>query len=735
MRILHIIGGGDVGGAKTAVISEVARLRESIDVKLVSFRKGDFAEEACCAGIETEVIETRNIFSDYKRLYKIVSTYKPDILHCHGARANLMGTLIKRALGLPVVTTIHSDYKLDYLGSPLRQLTFGAVNACALRKVDYYTCVSDRMARTMISRGFDPQSCFVIYNGIDYTAPIEKPDRCTFWKTYGYEYRPGDVVCVIAARLTKIKDIPTLLRAMRRAVESAPKLHLVIAGDGEDRESLLALTRELELTKSVTFAGWVKDMRAFFAAADINVICSLSETFPYSVSEGIREGCATVVSDVGGLSEMVEHGVSGFIFQPRDAEALAKAISSLALDEVLRRTFAERLFKRASTRFSLDRMAADQIEIYRTVLRRYPQKKERAGVTVCGAYGKGNAGDDAILDAIVRELRDVDPDMPIRVLSRNPAATRLDYRVNSMFTFHIPAVLRAFKRSRLYINGGGSLIQDVTSARSLWFYLWTLQTAKRMGLSVMMYGCGIGPLLRKKSERRATKILNGSVDAITLREDDSRKLLESLGVKKPEIISAADPALTLLPASEERLEPVMDALGLSHDDAYIAVCVRPWAGFDPDAIAEAAEYAYGKYHWTPVLLPIELPRDAAACDAVAERITCPYIRVESRYPAEVTIGLFSKMRGVLAMRLHALVFAAAAGVPAAGISYDVKVAGFLRYLGTERFCELKDATPETLCSFINGIAEENREAVLKNTERLRRLEYANRMCAAALLKK
>ena len=117
-----------------------------------------------------------------------------------------------------------------------------------------------------------------------------------------------------------------------------------------------------------------------------------------------------------------------------------------------------------------------------------------------------------------------------------------------------------------------------------------------------------------------------------------------------------------------------------------------------------------------------------------EKLTCPYVLVDARYPAEVTIGLLSRMRGVLAMRLHALVFAAAAGVPAAGISYDVKVAGFLRYLGTERFCELEDASPETLCGFVDAIAAENREAVLKNTERLRKLEFENRRCAAALLK-
>ena len=163
MRVLHIIGGGDVGGAKTAVISAVARMSRTIDVRLVSLREGDFAQSAREAGIAVDVVETSNLPSDLRRLRGLIRSFEPDILHCHGARANMMGAILKKTEKLPLVTTIHSDYRLDYLGSPLRQISFGTINAVALRAVDYYTCVSDRMSRIMISRGFDPQRCFAIY--------------------------------------------------------------------------------------------------------------------------------------------------------------------------------------------------------------------------------------------------------------------------------------------------------------------------------------------------------------------------------------------------------------------------------------------------------------------------------------------------------------------------------------------------------------------------------------------
>ena len=156
MRILHLIGGGDVGGAKTHVISLVSRLKDYCEVKLVSFREGPFAEDCRAAGIDTVVDESRSIGAAYRRLLKIVDEFHPDVLHCHGARANMMGVLMKWKRAIPTVTTIHSDYRLDYLGNLRKHLTFGVINRFCLRLMDYYTCVADRTARMMISRGFSP---------------------------------------------------------------------------------------------------------------------------------------------------------------------------------------------------------------------------------------------------------------------------------------------------------------------------------------------------------------------------------------------------------------------------------------------------------------------------------------------------------------------------------------------------------------------------------------------------
>ena len=101
MKILNLIGGGDVGGAKTHIISLASRLSRYCQVKVVSFRDGPFVEDTRAAGVDVEVVQNRNPLRDLHALRRIVETYGPDVIHCHGARANMMGVLLKRWVQIP----------------------------------------------------------------------------------------------------------------------------------------------------------------------------------------------------------------------------------------------------------------------------------------------------------------------------------------------------------------------------------------------------------------------------------------------------------------------------------------------------------------------------------------------------------------------------------------------------------------------------------------------------------
>ena len=739
MKVIHLISGGDSGGAKTHVLSLLQNLNKTITVQLVCFRDGPFAEEARSLGIPTEIMEGNNIPRLRRKLAAYIRNGGFELIHCHGSRANMVGALLRGTTGLPVVSTVHSDYRLDYMGRPLSRLTFGNINAWSLRHLDYRIGVSDAMVDLLISRGFPADRFYTIYNGIDFTPPPPQGDRLAYLRGLGVDADEDSVVVGIAARLNPVKDMSTLVRGFAAAYQSCSRLRLVIAGDGPEREKLGALAQELGVADQVTFAGWISGgMDAFYHALDINALTSLSETFPYALTEGARFHLATVATAVGGIPYLIDNDVNGYLVQPGDWESLGRHLADLGRDDALRRHLGEKLYEKASSKFSIQKTVDTQLHIYREILRRHHRTpRDRDGVVICGAYGRGNAGDDAILEAILQEMRSIDPDMPVTVLSKDPKSTRLTYRVRSLSRTSIPAWHRAMRRSALYINGGGSLIQDVTSRRSLWFYLYNIRSAKRCGCKVQMYGCGIGPVTRENHRKLAAQVLNRYVDTITLREPDSREELTAMGVTQPEILLTADPALTLHRAEDDQTDSVLLRAGIPPQGRYLCFALRQWRGYPEKAplFGQAARYAYETYGLTPVFLAVEKRMDPAAARLAAQDLDIPHYFLDDAGRAGTIIGALSRMEAVVSMRLHALIFAAGQGIPLAGVVYDPKVSAFLRYTGQENFMDLEDVTLESLKTMIDrAVAQAGHpEAQAAAVDRLQAIEGGNVAVARRLL--
>ena len=741
MKVIHLISGGDSGGAKTHVLSLLQNLNKTITAQLVCFRDGPFAEEARAMGIPTMICGGNNIPHLRRELAAYIRQGGYQLIHCHGSRANMIGALLRGPTGLPVVSTVHSDYKLDYMGRPFARLTFGAINAWALRHLDYRIGVSDAMVDLLIDRGFPPDRFYAIYNGIDFTPAPSQGDRLAYLRGLGADVEENSVVVGIAARLNPVKDMSTLIRGFAEGHKSCPRLRLVIAGDGEERQKLEDLAKELGVEKEVTFAGWISGgMDRFYSALDVNALTSLSETFPYALTEGARFHLATVATAVGGIPYLIDQDVNGYLFTPGDWQTLGRYLAALGNGDALRREMGEKLYEKASAKFSIQSTVDTQLHIYDEIIRRHNRpKRDRDGVVICGAYGRGNAGDDAILEAILQEMRSIDPDMPITVLTKDPKATRLTYRVRTAGRMDVGTWKKAMRHAGLYINGGGSLIQDVTSRRSLWFYLHNIQAAHKAGCKVQMYGCGIGPVLREQHRKLAASVLNASVDVITLREPDSLKELQSMGVTKPEILLTADPALTLPAASEDEIDSVLLRAGIPPHGKYLCFALRNWKGFEDKAplFAQAAKYAYETYSLTPVFAAVEKHLDPVAGRLAAAGLDIPHYFLDDAGSAGTIIGALSRMQAVVSMRLHALIFAAGQGIPLAGVVYDPKVSAFLRYIGQENFLDLDALTADALKAMIDRMVsspispEEQAAAVQK----LRQIEQVNVDTARRLLGK
>lgn len=738
MKVLHLISGGDSGGAKTHVLSLLSDLNKNIQADLVCYMEAEFSRDARELGIPTTVYDG-NFTDALGKTRERIEKGGYDLVHCHGSRANLVGALLKKHFSIPFISTVHSDYKLDYLGRPVAKMTYGVLNAASLRKMDYHVCVSDCMRDTLIERGFKPNELFAIYNGVDFSAPQSGISRAEWFEEIGCDFKDDDVVVGIAARFDAVKDVATTVRGFAEAAGKNDKLRLVIAGDGKEREMLQNLAREKGVEDKIFFAGWLHGMEGYYSAIDINIVSSLSETFPYSVTESARAHVPTLSTPVGGVPKLIENKVTGMLFGVGDYEKLAEELCLLADDADLRHRLGDAVYEKAKKYYSTDSTCRRQIEIYETVLARWEKKlrNERDRIVVCGAYGHGNMGDEAILTALLNELRGMGGDVQITVVSKSPKRTQIEHDVDAISRGNIRKMKELFKISKLYINGGGSLIQDVTSRRSLWYYLYTIRLAKKNGCRVQMFGCGIGPINYGGDIKQTRKTLNDYVDAITLRDPDSVELLNSIGVDKPKIALAADPVLSLRKCSDDETAQFLAKNGLEGGE-YICFGLRDWQCFDEKAgeFAECASYAYRTYGLVPVYLSINHGQDAPVAEKVKELSGVPGVVLPGIETPELAIGILSKMRLTVAMRLHCLLFAANGGTPIIGVSYDPKVSSFTEYIGGGKCLELSTFKAEELKRRIDDVCSSSGEkAFSEKMEKVLMAERINIETAVELMEK
>lgn len=688
MKVIHLIGGGDVGGAKVHVLSLVKELGKHIDVKIISLRPGKFADDARDMGIDVEVVKSANIINDIKKVIDIVKRGEYQVIHSHGAKANMISLITRKFLKLPTVTTVHSDYRLDYMHSLPKQLTFGTINSIALRHINYYIGVSENFRKMLVERGFNPENIFTVYNGMDFNKPLKSYSRKEFSDKYNLGLKDDDIIVGIAARLYPVKGIDTLIDAAKTVLEKNPSIKFIIGGDGEDRKYLERKAASLGLSKNVFFVGWLDDPYELMSIVDISVLTSISESFPYSILEGARFKKATVSSNVGGIPDLIENGKNGYLFKPGDSNKLAEHLLELAADSNKRKIMGEKIYEKACSQFSLEKMCQTQLNIYRNILQRYTLRRQSTAgydVIISGYYGFKNIGDDAMLMAIINNLRMYKPDIKMMVLSKEPSEIKSTHGVESISRLNVVRIFKAMKRAKLFIYGGGNLIQDNTSSRSLVYYLSTVWLAKKMGLKIMFYANGIGPLENPTNIKMAQRVIN-EVDVITIREKLSLDELKRLNISRPLIELAADPALAIEIKDVEEVDKLLFNEGVSGSGPFVGFSVRKLPGRPKHktdeyekAIASTADYLQKRYGIKPVFIPMQY-NDLSIIQNVINRMETKGYVIKNRYSVAQTIGIISRMEMVVGMRLHALIFAASLGIPIVGMVYDPKIEGFLQYV-------------------------------------------------------
>ena len=361
---------------------------------------------------------------------------------------------------------------------------------------------------------------------------------------------------------------------------------------------------------------------------------------------------------------------------------------------------------------------------------------------ISGYYGFGNCGDEAVLLAIIHCLRTLHPDVRITVFSNKPSMTRELYGVKAVNRWNPVRIAFEIMTCRLMISGGGSLLQDVTSTRSLYYYLAMLRMAILLGKRVMIYSQGIGPLGGEKSRVRVSKILS-RCHTITVRDTLSAELLRELAVK-PDVQITCDPVMGFCREDIDITEAeallrgsdIPDSTDEKRKPLLLAV-IRSWK--DDRHTKPVAEFldtqvALG---WDVLLVPAHFSADMEVIARLGNLMTAQTHCIEKRLTASQFLALSARADRVFSMRLHGLICAMAMGTPMIGLSYDPKVDGFMEYAGAARYCLPFDGLdPETatrLMAELDAMDPLFKQETESRRLEMRKLAWETAGCAAKLL--
>lgn len=296
-------------------------------------------------------------------------------------------------------------------------------------------------------------------------------------------------------------------------------------------------------------------------------------------------------------------------------------------------------------------------------------------VVISGYYGYDNIGDEAILYSIIRAIKNFSRETEIIVLSSSPEITSKRYNVDAAGRYNLPEIVSALKGADLFISGGGSLIQDVTSFKSPFYYLAMIQLAGVLSKKTIFFCQGVGPL-NSRPVRLATLKTLGKADLISVRDINSKELLEEIGLPGDDIIKLVDPVFLL-----------NDSAGTGRnrraEEHILGISVRPWGDNSYiQPLSEGVNQLIEAYPDLMIhLIPFHKGEDEEISKNLSQLLKTDKIKLLAArsHPASM-LDYYDEIDILLGVRLHSLIYATITGTPFAGISYDPKIDSYLAEL-------------------------------------------------------
>jgi len=368
MKILYVVTAAEFGGAPLHVLQLMEYMvKQGHEVGLVAASEPRLMEGAKTLGVKIfsnpHFVRPIRPWEDLQALWPVlraIRRFNPDIVHAHSTKAGYVARFACMLLRKSVIFTAHGWAFTEGRNMWKRRL-LALAEQLAAKVTAKIICVSkhdrDLALRWKVAR---PDQLIVIHNGID-PQPFLKADGASLRQEQGLEKA---TVLTFVGRLAPQKDPLTLLEVVKKLPEAV----LLLVGDGELRPLVERSIRKLGLVDKARLLGQRSDVPRILAASNIFVLSSRWEGLPYTIIEAMMAGLPVVATEVGGVPELVEDGVTGFLVPPRDPEALAEALQKLIADPELRRRMGQAGHEKALKEFTLARMLRETEKVYQEVL-------------------------------------------------------------------------------------------------------------------------------------------------------------------------------------------------------------------------------------------------------------------------------------------------------------------------------------------------------------------------------
>jgi len=674
MKVLIAAMSLDIGGAETHIVELASELMRRGNDVIVASAGGVYVQDIVSRGIRhfTVPMDRRSVscmLRSLRLLWRIIRREKPDVVHAHARIPAFLCGLLRVVLRFPFVTTAHAVFQT---GLGFRLLSNWGQKTIA---------VSEDIKRYLMENySVKERDITVTINGIDTNKFAPAPNGAAMRDALGL---PQDTVVI--GHISRLDDdttlvAETLIGLAQRLDEALGGARVLITGGGQHFDALCEKAKAVNAAAGrelVVMTGARTDISDVLQAVDLFVGVSRAALEAMAVEKPVV--LAGFEGRLGLFTKEILNPAQESNFCCRGSpqptaetlfDDIVSALTHLTDDE--RRELGR--FGRAlvEREYSVARMTDDCQRVYDSV-RRYPYS-----VVLLGYYGYGNAGDEAILQSIYTSVTAADKDVCVTALSIDPDATARRYGCRAANRFRPFSVFRSLLGSDALVLGGGSLLQDLTSTRSLIYYLTIIRFAELFGKKIMVYANGIGPISRPFNRRLVRRIL-GRADVITLRDAASAEELVNMGVRRDDIRVTADPVFTLRRHDKDAARRLLDACGVPAGRDFVCVCVRRWPRAEnlDEKIARLCDGIYRECGAEIVFLPMHRPQDASFSRRVMEKMQSPAFLLDAPCSAEELLGVIALSRFTVAMRLHALVFSACVHVPFAGIVYDPKVQAYL----------------------------------------------------------